>query len=513
MAEKNNKGGWVLPVLVTVIGGFMSVLDSSIVNVAISAIMHAFDVDTSQIEWVITIYMLAMASVIPLCAWAGDKFGEKALFIFSISVFTLGSFFCAISWSLSVLIVARVLQALGGGFLMPLMMTMCKKIVPKENFASAMGFIGVAMLLAPALGPTIGGFLVDYFNWRWIFTINIPIGIIGVLLSIFFLPKLPARECGKLDIGGALTAIAMLFSLLLALSKGAVWGWTSESTILLFYLSFCSLILFLYIELTAKKPLLNLRVFQSRTFTLANLIIVVSNIGLYSVLYFVPLFIQNIKGLGAFQTGLIMLPGALISGMMMPIIGKLYTKYGPRPLTLFGLIVLAITTFQFHYLDTNTSNNLILLWLVFRGVGMSFAMMPAQTSALDSVKPEFAGSASAITNIISRIGGSFGIAVLTCILSSRETFHATITGWKISANNPAVSDLLQKFSSLLGANDSATAYAAGGSALKELVAGAAFVQSLDDIFIISSIIIIVGLIPTLFLNPGKNSSGEQAFIE
>lgn len=515
MSDSNGRQHWVAPVLVALIGGFMSILDSSIVNVAISTMMHVFNSTTSQIEWVVTVYMLALGVVIPFSGWAGDKFGFKQLYIAALSMFTLGSFLCTISWSVDSLIVARVIQALGGGMLMPSMMTMVKKMVPKESFGTAMGIVGVALLIAPALGPTIGGYLVEYVGWRWIFTINIPIGIVGIALSFFFLPSFAKTRTGKLDVGGAATSAIMLFSLLLALSEASNWGWTSEPIVLLLYLSVVSFGLFLYIELTSKNPLLNLRLFKTRNFAMANITTMITTIGLFSGIFYVPLFLQNIRGLGALETGLLMLPGALTSGLLMPIVGKLYDHTGPRPLAIFGIISLSCTTYLLHNIDISTSTTTIIYWMMLRGVGMSFAAVAAQAASLDSVSQEEVGGASAICNIVSRVAASLGIATLTTVLTSRIAFHAAMAGNQLTSANLGVSQLMQKFMAYLGGGGGQAAAqlkAVGASTLKGLVQESAFVKGLDDIFMVASIITIVGLLPALLLRKQGNGK-RQGVIE
>jgi EmrB/QacA subfamily drug resistance transporter len=293
----NSKEKWLVPVLIALIGALMSILDSSIVNVAIPTMMHVFNTDTSTIEWVVTVYMLALGVVVPFSGWTGERYGYKQVYMASMVIFTAGSLLCAISWSVSSLIAARVIQALGGGMIMPTTMTMIKKIVPKNKFGSAMGIIGIALLMGPAIGPTVGGYLVEYIDWRWIFTINLPIGVVGILLSYFFLPEISTNKVGKLDITGGLASAIMLFTLLLTLSKGADWGWTSEPTVLLFYISAVSFILFIYMELTSENPLLNIRVFKYTTFAMANIMSIITNIALFSGVFFIPLFLQNIRGL------------------------------------------------------------------------------------------------------------------------------------------------------------------------------------------------------------------------
>ena len=482
MTKSINEQRWVVPILIALIGAFMSILDSSIVNVAISTMMNVFHSTAGQIEWVVTVYMLALGVVIPFSGWAGDKFGQKQLYIFALIMFTFGSALCTFSWSLDSLIVSRIIQALGGGLLMPSMMTMVKKIVPEGKFGTAMGIVGVALLIAPALGPTIGGYLVEYIGWKWIFTINIPIGIIGVVLAFFFLPVFEKVKVEKLDAGGAITVAVMLFSLLLALSKGGDWGWTSTPIVLLLLLSAVTFCLFLYFELNLKYPLLNLRIFKHSNFTFANITTIVTTVGLFSGIFFVPLYLQNIKGLGALQTGLLMLPGALASGLLMPVVGKLYDRIGPKPLAIFGIISLAVTTFLLHNIDVNTSNTTVAFWMILRGISMSFAAVSAQAASLDSVSKLEVGGASAISNTISRVSGSLGIATLTTILTNRITFHAKAISTQLIAAGTDIS--LQ------------------GSRIQT----SAFVKGLDDIFLIASIITLFGLIPALFLKKAKIGS-------
>jgi EmrB/QacA subfamily drug resistance transporter len=499
------------PVLIALIGAFMSILDSSIVNVAIPTMMHVFNTDTSTIEWVVTVYMLALGVVVPFSGWLGERYGYKQLYMASMFLFTIGSLLCAISWSINMLIVARVIQALGGGMIMPTTMTMIKRIVPKDKFGSAMGIIGIALFMGPAIGPTVGGYLVEYIDWRWIFTINLPIGVIGILLSYFLLPEIAISKVGKLDITGGLVSAIMLFSLLLALSEGSDWGWTSEPIILLFYTSAVSLGLFIYMELTAKNPLLNIRVFRFTTFAMANIMSIITNIALFAGVFFIPLFLQNIRGLGALETGLIMLPGALVSGLMMPITGRLYDQIGPKLMSIAGIICISYTTYLFHNIDINTPSMTIVIWLMLRGAGISFASMPAQTASIDSVPQKDVGAASAISNIISRVSGSFGIAILTGMLNSKISFYTSIMNSQLTTANPGLSQLNQRFSSYFGGGYLAQTLET--ITIQGLVSQSSFVKSLDDIFIVISCFSILGLIPAFFLKKNDISQNEPIIPE
>jgi EmrB/QacA subfamily drug resistance transporter len=503
-------GWWLIPVLVALIGAFMSLLDTSIVNVAIAKIMSVFGTNTSTVEWVVTIYMLVMGAVVSLSGWLGDKLGLKRLYILSMAVFIAGSALCAMTWSINALIVARALQALGGGMIMPTTMAMVSRMVPKERIGEAMGILGVALVVAPAIGPTLGGYLVEYVDWRWIFTINLPIGVIGVLLSLFLLPELQTGEAGRLDIGGALTSSAGLFCLLLALSKGADWGWHSEAITLLFYTSAVCILLFIYLELTAANPLLDLRVYRYSVFALSSLLVVITIIGMYAVMYYLPLFLQTIRGLGAMETGLLMMPGALMSGLMMPIIGVLYDRIGPRLLSAVGVLALFGIIFAFHNLNMSTSYATIITWLVMEGVAMTMAMMPSMTAALAVLPAELASRGSAVINILRLISSSFGITVLTYMLNTRIAVHSqqmvnNFTPWSLALN-----DFYQKTAAFLSGGVSGSQLRMLGSAyLEGIVAQSAFVKALDDVFVIAAAITLFGVVPALFLKRVQGSGGRM----
>ncbi len=494
---------WMAPVLVALIGAFMAILDSSIVNVAIPSIMTVFNASPGSVQWVSTVYLLALGVVVPLSGWLGDKLGFKRLYILSMGVFVGGSLLCTLAWDLNSLIVARVVQAAGGGMIMPTTMAMIYRMVPRERIGGGMGIFGIALLVAPAIGPTLGGYLVEYVNWRWIFTINLPVGVVGILLSLAVLPEFQSKHPGRLDVAGALTSAIGLFCLLLAFSRGADWGWGAEPTVLLFAASFFAFVLFVYLELTSANPLLDLRVFKYTTFTMANLTIVASTVGMFAGLFYLPLFLQSIRGMGAMETGLLMMPGALLSGAVMPITGRLYDRIGPRPLVVAGLLLLAGVTFLFHNLNLATASSTIVVWVMFRGMVMALANMPAQTAALADIPTELVGRASALTNIIARVASSFGISVLTSILTSRQAFHGARLSWSVSAANQAAASTLAAMGAMLGGGAQGRVEAL--AYLRGMVARTAFVKAIDDVFLITAAFILLALAPALFLRRGAKA--------
>src|SRR5271157_6100689 len=493
---------WIAPVSVALIGAFMSILDSSIVNVAIPTIMNVFNVGTSDVQWVSTIYMLALGVVVPFSGWLGDRLGFKRLYILAMGAFVVGSMFCSLSWDLNSLVVARVIQAVGGGMIMPTTMAMIFRMVPKSQVGSAMGILGIALMVAPAIGPTLGGYLVEYVDWRWIFTINLPVGVIGILLSLFVLPEFQSKHPGRLDVAGGVTSAGGLFCLLLAFTKGADWGWESEQTILLFVVSFFAFVLFIYLELTSENPLLDLRVFKYRSFMMANLMVIVTNIVMFSGLFFLPLFLQSFRGLGAMETGLLMMPGALVSGLMMPVVGRLFDRIGPRPLALLGIFSLIFISWVFHYLNLATATGTIILWTMLRGLTLPLANMPAQTAAMVDIPTPLIGRASALTNIIQRVSSSFGIAVLTAVLTNRQVLHGDWLAWTVTPANPAAMAALSHAGAMMGGGAQGRGMAL--MYLQGMAMKTGFVNAIDDVFIISAVITAVAIIPAFFLKKGKS---------
>jgi EmrB/QacA subfamily drug resistance transporter len=489
---------WMVPVLVTLIGMFMSILDSSIVNVAISTMMNVFNTDTAGIEWVSTAYMLAMGMIVPMSGWLGEKLGLKELYVWCLVIFTIGSLACAMAWNLESMIVARILQALGGGLMQPTVMAMIYRLVPREKMGSAMGIFGMSLFVAPAVGPTLGGWLVEYIDWRWIFTINLPVGAIGIVLALFFIPEFKhAGKVGKFDVPGAITAGLGLAGLLYVLSEGNTWGWTSEATILCLVASLSLLVLFVAIELTTPEPLLELRVFLNRNFALANIIVTITTIGMFSGLFYIPLFLQSIRGLGAMETGLLMLPGALITGLMMPVSGRLYDRFGPKVIMVVGLCLMAGMTWAFGTITLDTSLATIIIWNTFRGMSMGLSMMPAQTAAMADMPMHLVSRASSVTSIIRNVASSFGIAAMTVLLNNRNTFHHARISDSLNADNPSFTSFLL--------NNPMT----GTSVLGGHISQQSFVFGIQDVFLLTAAITVIAVLPTLFLKRPKKAAGPQ----
>ncbi len=499
--SKRSKQHWAISLLVIIVGAFMAILDSSIINIAIPTLMDVFQVGTEEVQWVVTIYMLTLGVVVPTSGWLGDKLGYKKLYILSLVTFTIGSVLCGLAWNLNVLIAARVIQALGGGMIMPTTMSIIFRIVPQNRLGTAMGFWGMALLVAPALGPTLGGYLVEYVNWRLIFYINVPIGILGIFLCVLVLPEFASPASQPFDTIGFLSASAGLFALLLALTKGESWGWTSRSTVLLLYASAVSLAIFIFNELTIEHPLLELRIFKYGIFTASKVVGMITMVSMYAGVFYLPLFLQNTRGLGAMETGLLLMPGALMTGLVMPISGRIYDKIGAMPLTVAGILILSSTTYLLSNLTVYTASITIVKWIVLRGLGIGLVMMPAQTAGMAVIPQRYVGQASALTNVIQRVSGSFGLTLLTSFLTGRVAFHQSVYRAEINPWSHVTQQLLAKFQAAGEAAGEMQRLVMG--ALQAMVAQKAFVRGIDELFVITALFCLIGLVPALFLKRVK----------
>lgn len=490
-------GAWGLALLTLVVGAFMSLLDSSIVNVAVPTLETAFSASTTQIQWVITVYLLVLGIVVPSTGWLSDRFGTKRLYLVALALFTVGSFFSGFAWSVPALIVFRAFQALGGGLIMPITMSMIYQLVPRSRIGSAMGFFGLALILAPAIGPTLGGYLVEYVNWRFIFYVNVPIGIVGILAGIAYIPEFAARAAGRFDIPGAVTSAVGLFALLFALSEGSTWGWTSEGIVLLLYVAVTALSLFVYIELHSKRPLLDMRALGHGQFTLSLVISAITSVALYSGVFYIPLFLQEVAGLGAFHTGLVLLPASLVTAVLIPVSGRLYDRVGPAPLAVAGLAVMTVTTYILHNLTATTPSGTVVAWMSMRAVGLALAMMPVMTSGMTWIPTDEVTRASAISNIVQRVSASFGLAALTSAVTGWQGNFAASYIASMNAGNALAMSLYREASALFGSASQAAALLVG------LASRQAFVTAVDRLFVVGAAIVAVGLVPSFFLRTNR----------
>jgi EmrB/QacA subfamily drug resistance transporter len=418
-------GHWLLAVVVVAIGGFMSVLDTSIVNVAVPVIQKEFGTSTDNIQWISTAYSLALGVIVPVSGWLGDRYGLRRIYTFSMIGFTLGSVLCGIAWDLPSMVLFRIIQAVPGGILPVASLTILYRVAPKEKIGAAMAIYGLGVVFAPGIGPTLGGYLVEYLNWRLIFFLNVPVGLLGAALAFFVLPAFARSRVGRFDVWGFVTVAAALFAVLLALSEGQVWGWTSYPILILLAGAVNLLALFVVIELHVEKPLLDVRVFALWQFTNSLLLITALSVGLFAVVFYVPLFLQEGQNRTPLHTGLLMLPEAIAMAIAMPLAGKLYDQVGPRLPSLLGLAVAAWGTFLLCGINADMTPAEVMVWTVIRGAGNGLAIMTIMTAGLAVVPLAQVNEASAINNVVQRVAAALGLAVLTSMATSQQAQFMT----------------------------------------------------------------------------------------
>ena len=389
---------------------FMSVLDTSIVNIAIPKMQTALSASSDDIEWVVTGYTLVLGVVVPLTGWLGLRLGLTRLYVVAMLGFTVGSALCGVAWSLGSMIAFRVVQAIPGGILPVVTMTLLYRIVPREKIGTAMGLYGLGVVVAPAIGPTLGGALVEYADWRLIFFINVPVGIGGVVLAMVFFPQIRPTSWPRLDLLGFVTIAYSLFALLLAFSKGEDWGWTGYRIMGLFVTSALSMALFVVIENEVDNPLINLKVFRSFAFCVSLILIGITITGLFSALYFLPQFLQQVQGLQELPSGLVLLPGALVLVVLMPIAGRLFDLIGPRYPAMVGLFFLAVGSYLMAHITVDTPRSDIEIWLMIRNFGVGLAMMPIITAGTSALPQALTAAGSSVNNVMQRLASSIAIA-------------------------------------------------------------------------------------------------------
>ncbi|RIV18606.1 DHA2 family efflux MFS transporter permease subunit [Alicyclobacillaceae bacterium I2511] len=503
-----------LQLTIILLGVFMAMLDSSVVAVAIPTLETALSANTDQIQWVMTGYMLVSGVVIPISGWVTDRFGAKRLFIFAIITFTIGSALCGLAWNLDSMIIFRILQAAGGGFMMPVGNSMIFRIFPPERRGTVMGIFGITMMTAPAFGPLLGGYFVDYASWRLIFYINVPIGIVASIMAIILLYEFPHQVKGKLDVAGFLFSTFGFFLILFGINNVSQHGWGSLWVYPFVGTGTAFIIMLVATELLVHNPVIQLRVFKSYLFSLSVLITSIVQVALYVGVFFLPIFLQNIMGYTAFRTGLFLTPAALASAFMMPVSGKLMDKVGSRALGLVGLTIVASATYGFSLLDLNSSSGIIQTLYILRSFGMAMVMMPIMTMGMNMVPLELVSQASAVSNTVRQVAASLGTAVLTAYMTTRDTLHMFHLDGRIAVNTPQglQVNVLQNALKALGI----PAYADHITTLAVLygwVEKQGFVKGMDDTFMVSTLLALLALFLTLFFDSAKARALRQASRE
>lgn len=407
-------------VLISVVFGiFLIILDTTVVNVAFQTLRREFGATLNDAQWIISVYTLSLGIVTPISGYLADRFGPKRIYTIGLAIFALASLACGLAPSLPVLIIARAFQGIGGGLAQPLGPAFIYRTFPAKEQGMALGFFGIALVLAPALGPILGGWLVDIDMWRWIFFINIPIGIVGYIVSSKWLPIDSAKRVVKADPLGIATASIGFGSVLYASSLVANYGWTDTTVLTWYAVGATAIIAWIIVELyVAEEPMLDLRLFRTPTFAMANLIGYVSVVALFGAEFLMPVYLQALRGFSAFESGLTLLPLAIAAGITTPLAGRFFDKIGPRPLITIGFTILVINTWQFTQIQADTSITTIMWLLALRGVALGMTVQTTFATALSSAPAPKLARASSLVNGTRFVVQSIGVAILATVLTS-----------------------------------------------------------------------------------------------
>ncbi len=496
---------WLIALTVT-LATFMEVLDTSIANVALPHIAGGLSAGVDESTWVLTSYLVSNAVVLPLSGWLSNRFGRKRFYMTCVAIFATSSFLCGIAPSLEALILFRVLQGAGGGGLQPSEQAILADTFPASKRGMAFAVYGMAVVAAPALGPTLGGWITDNFTWRWIFFINVPVGIASLLLTTRMVTDPPymqtSKKAGvKIDyIGFALIAIGLGF-LQVVLDKGQRDDWFESHYIVAFtMIAVLSLAGALFWEWFHKDPVVDIHLLRDRTFLMGNVLMFMVGFALLASTLLLPLFAQTMMGYTAELAGMVISPGGVAIILLLPLVGYLTTHYDARLLIAFGLFVVSVSLFRMTRFDLGVDFSTLMWTRVLQACGLAFLFVPINTAAYSFLPREKNNAASGFINLSRNIGGSFGISVVTTMLDRRAQFHQVNLASHVNSYNPGLLHALQAASSLLFLKGVSTADAARKAygLLYGVVARQANMLAYIDDFKLLAVAILV-MVPFVFL--------------
>ena len=399
------------------LGAFMTFLNSTFMNVALPDIMKDLKISVSTAQWLSTGYMLATGIVMPFTAFLIDRFKTKTLFILSMGLFTIGTITGSFATNFGMLLAARIIQGAAGGLIVPLMQTVFLIIFPMEKRGFAMGIVGIVLAFAPAIGPTLSGWIINSYPWRYLFYVTLPFTIIDLILAFFLLKNVTGGKKVSMDVLSLIGSTIGFGGLLYGFSNAGNYDWTDTNVYVPLLIGIAFLALFIYRQLKLDEPLLNLDVFKSKVFTFSTIIVMIAYAGLISSELMLPMYLENVRGISAFNTGLTLMPGALVMGIMNPITGILFDKYGARVLAITGLIILTLGGFGLAFLTVDTSHVYITTVYSIRLLGISMIQMPLTTSGLNTLDRSLYSHGNAASNTLRQVAGSIGTSIIITIMS------------------------------------------------------------------------------------------------
>ncbi|MFF2175633.1 DHA2 family efflux MFS transporter permease subunit [Lysinibacillus sp. NPDC058147] len=435
---------------VLILGCFLSTLNQTLLNVALSNLMDVFSVSATTVQWLSTGFMLVNGVLIPITAYLMKRFSTRQLFISSMLFLLIGSIFCAVAPNFATLLIGRMIQAIGAGIIMPLLMSIVMFIFPPEKRGSMMGLIGLAIIFAPAIAPTLAGFVIDYYSWRWLFIGIIPFVVIIIIMAMKYLINVSETAKPKLDVLSVILSTIGFGFILYGFSNAGSHGWDDKVVIASILVGIVTTAIFCLRQIKSSEPLLNLSVFTNKLFTLTSIINIIVTMMMYADMILLPIYLQNGRGFTALDAGLLLLPGALVNAFMSPVTGKMYDRFGAKPLFIIGLIFVIPSMWVVTDLTETTAYSFLIIRTIFLRIGLSFITMPLNTASLNALPKTLVTHGTAVNNTLRQIAGAIGSAVVITIFTAQTTNHAKT----LLAETPnATAEGIRTLASTLGSSD------------------------------------------------------------
>ncbi|WP_051153919.1 DHA2 family efflux MFS transporter permease subunit [Paenibacillus sp. PAMC 26794] len=464
-----------------ILGAFLATLNQTIMSVATPELMGDFNISAATAQWLTTGYMLVNGVLIPVTAYFMQRFSTKQLFQASMFIFLIGTIVSALATNFGTLLTGRMIQAAGAGIIMPLLMHVILTLFAPEKRGSAMGMVGFAIIFAPAIGPTLAGYILENYSWQTMFYGMIPLTLIVIAFAFVYLKNVSERVNTKFDTISVVFSTIGFGALLYGFSRAGSLGWSSAEVLICITAGIVSLALFTWRQLVSETPLLDLRAFKYNMFSLTTVISIAITMIMYADMMLLPLYLQNARGYTALESGLLLLPGALVMGFLMPVAGKLFDRFGAKWLAVIGMVITIVTTIGFIDLTDSTSYGYLVLMSTGRRIGMALLMMPIQTAGLNQLPPRLGAHGTAISNTVRQVAGAVGTSLLVSVMTSRTTAH--------------VQDMM------------ATG-AANGLSQKQL-ATESMIQGINDAYVVIIGIAVVGLVLSFFIKRTKQTKEEE----
>ena len=467
------------PILfIMILGAFLATLNQTIMSVATPELMVDFNISAATAQWLTTGYLLVNGILIPITAYFMQRFTTRQLFQSSMLIFLAGTIVSAAAVNFPVLLTGRMIQAAGAGIIMPLLTNVIFTLFPANKRGAAMGMVGFAIIFAPAIGPTLAGYILENFDWELMFYGMIPLALLVIVCGFIYLKNVSEPVAAKVDIISVTLSTIGFGTLLYGFSRAGSEGWASSEVLVSIAVGVVALGLFTWRQLTSSNPLLDLRAFKYNMFSLTTVINIAVTMVMYADMMLLPLYLQSARGYTALESGLLLLPGALVMGFLMPVTGKLFDRYGAKWLSIIGLIITVITTIGFIDLTDSTSYMYLVLMSTGRRIGMALMLMPIQTAGLNQLPANLIAHGTAISNTIRQVAGAVGTSLLVTIMTDRTKTHLT--------------DMMS----------------AGGNGTQQQMMLEATIQGINDAYMVIIGIAVIGLLLSFFIKRVEQSSGE-----